>query len=139
MRKTLCILVSSILIAIFLGACSSTQRLSDSPSSSDDVLWLESPPQCAFTEITQISGQYGNTSTFRSDQLKRLRGMMVEQASERGGDAVIKVSIVPVGGGDDSAFEYEGRVIQFEESDCRQEVNDKQPTAQRGGGGKSCA
>jgi len=123
MRKELCILVGGILIAVFLGACSSSQQASNSSSSGDDVLWLETPPQCEFTEVTQISGQYRNSSTMRSDRLSGLRHVMLEKAQKRGGDAVIKVSITPAGGdggSSNSVFEYKGRVILFEESSCRE-------------------
>ena len=126
MRGKIWTLFCGLLITVFLGACSSNQQMSDSSSPGDDVLWLEAPPNCAFTEITRISGQHRNTATFRSDQLSRLRATMIEEARERGGDAVIRVSISPVGENRESAassFEYEGRVIQFEEPSCRERVD----------------
>jgi hypothetical protein len=118
MRTPLLVLVGGMLIVLFLGACSAGPRTSDRSSSSDEVLWLDAPPQCPFTEVTQLSGQYRNVSTLRSDRLSRLRAMMVEKAREQGGDAVVKESITPVSG-KDGVFTYEGRVIQFEEPDCR--------------------
>jgi hypothetical protein len=113
------LLIGGLFIAVVLGGCSSSQPTSDSPSSSGDVLWLDTPPQCAFTEITRISGKYRNVSTFRSDQLAAVRSKMLEQGRNRGGDAVIKESIAPVSEEDDPVFRYEGRVIQFDEPDCR--------------------
>jgi hypothetical protein len=123
MWKKPCIVVSGLLIVVFLGACSSSQRASETSSPTDDVVWLEAPPECEFTELVQISGRHRDASTTRSDQIEGVKHTMVEEARERGGDAVITVSITPVVEGDGSAasiFEYEGRVIQFEEPDCRQ-------------------